>query len=124
MRLTITLLLALALSPISGATSLSRCVTLTFYDGKQSEGRSVKGILYPEENKLIYDWKNGVMDFLWSLPDGAKGGEPDGFEGTYKEDGGRGKFSVRENRKTQAFEGTYTARGRNQKNRLVIAYCQ
>lgn len=103
----------------------AKCVNLTWYGGTAgNSGKTIQGILYPVENKLIYDWKNGTMDFLWSLPEGMKSGDPNGFEGTWQQDDSRGKFSVKEHRKTRVFEGFWSADGRKKKHRLSIEYCK
>lgn len=107
------------------AANDAKCVNLTWYGGTAgNSGKTIQGILYPVENKLIYDWKNGTMDFLWSLPEGMKSGDPDGFEGTWQQDHSRGKFSVKEHRKTRVFEGFWSADGRKKKHRLSIEYCK
>ena len=102
-----------------------RCVQVTWFDSAvaQKEVR-VKGLLYPSENRLIYDWKNGAMEFIWTLPEGMKSGDPDGFEGTWQQDDGRGSFAVKENRKTAVFEGKWKRQGRKGSGRLSIEYCR
>lgn len=124
-------LLAVGLVCIAFAATLSaeensaRCVQITWFDNAAAQKETtVQGILYPVENKLIYDWKNGAMEFMWTLPEGMKSGDPNGFEGTWQQDDGKGTFSVKENRKTAVFEGTWKKEGRKKNNKLKVEYCK
>lgn len=110
--------------PVMAQQNESRCVHVTRVGGETgSQGKTISGILYPAQNKLIYDWKNGTMDFLWTLPEGMLSGEPEGFEGTWEQDGSRGSFVLKQNRKTRVFEGTWTLNGQKHKNKLSVRYC-
>ena len=102
-----------------------KCVNLTWYGGAAgNHGKTIKGILYPVENKLIYDWKNGTMEFIWTLPEGMKSGDPDGFEGTWQQDDAKGTFTLKENRKTAIFEGQWKRQGRTKGGKLKVEYCK
>ena len=110
---------------LAAENNTARCVDVTWFDSAAvPQEHTVKGLLYPVENRLIYDFKNGAMEFIWTLPEGIKSGDPDGFEGTWQQDDGRGSFTLKENRKTAIFEGSWKKQGRKKSNRLRVAYCK
>lgn len=103
----------------------ARCVQVTWFAGAADKtGTTINGILYPVENRLIYDFKNGAMEFIWTLPEGMKSGDPDGFDGTWQQDDGKGTFSLKENRKTAIFEGQWKKQDSKQRGRLKVEYCK
>ena len=98
---------------------------VTWFDNMAAQKElTVNGLLYPVENRLIYDYQNGAMEFIWTLPEGMKSGDPDGFEGTWQQDDGKGTFSVKENRKTAVFEGHWKKQGRKRSGKLKVEYCK
>lgn len=103
----------------------ARCVHVTWFTGAADKtGTTVKGFLYPTENRLIYDFKNGAMDFIWLLPEGMKSGDPDGLEGSWQQDDGKGTFLLKENRKTGIFEGHRRKKGSKKSEKLKVEYCK
>ena len=87
-------------------------------------GAAVGLAVFPTENRLIYDFKNGAMDFIWLLPEGMKSGDPDGLEGSWQQDDGKGTFLLKENRKTGIFEGHRRKKGSKKSEKLKVEYCK
>ena len=115
----------IAASGLSSQHNAARCVQVTWFDNMAAQKElTVNGLLYPVENRLIYDYQNGAMEFIWTLPEGMKSGDPDGFEGTWQQDDGKGTFSVKENRKTAVFEGHWKKQRRKKSGRLKVEYCK